>query len=176
MQYKSLAVTLVAVTCVFNAAAQSNEELLEEMAATYPYHKVLSFMVTKKNYALTALYKSESDKKGVLYAAEVTSQKDGASIGFRIYRECEPTDMKGRLPVKIIVVSGQKIEAFAACGREGGGATSDVFVIRSEAGRDFVKQQFADKSLVFVRLDGVPVPFETVGFGPVWTGSSGKAL
>lgn len=175
--HKFLFAAFFAVALVFNVNAQtSDEDLATEMSATYPFHKMLPLSKTKKNYALTVLYKSETDKASVMYAAEVNAEKDGASVSFRVYRQCEPTDLKSRLPVQIIVVSGQKIEAYAVCGKEPSGETSDIFLIKSAAGKDFVKKEFAEKGLVFVRMNGLPVPFDTQGFGQALAAASGKAL
>lgn len=177
MAFKFLFAAFLAIAFIFNASAQtSDEELAAELATTYPFSTMLPFSKTKTNYSLTALFKSEAGKASVKYAAEVNAEKDGASVSFRAYRQCEPTDMKSRLPVQIIVVSGQKIEAYAVCGREPSGQTSDIFLIKSAAGRDFVKKEFSEKTLVFVRLNGLPVPFDTGGFGQALTAASGKAL
>lgn len=162
--------------CAF--AQPSNTELLEELkVAGFPEVQPLSFAVTKQRKALTALYTSKTSDKPLMYAAEIAAEKDGASVFFRAYRPCIPSDKSARLSERIIMVGNQKIEVFYACGiADGSTQTNEVFMIKSAAGKAFVKQQFEENHYVFVRLNNMPVPFHTEGFFRAMAEAGGKAL
>ena len=145
--------------------------------AGYPGILPLSFAITKKNFALTALYKSKDDKNALKYFAEISADKDGASIAFRSNWQCAPTDNAKLLQERIIMISGQKVETYYFCGYSPGESkTHEIHIIKSPAGNDFAKKAFVDTSYVFVHLNGLPVPFHAEGFSKAMAESSGKAL
>ena len=179
MKFKVLLIACIALSVALDARAQkSNAEYIEDLkTAGYPGILPLSFSITKKNYALTALYKSKDDKNALNYFAEISANKDGASIVFRSYWQCAPTDNAKLLQERIIMISGQKVEAYYSCGHSPGESkTHEIYVIKSPAGNDFAKRAFVETNYVFVHLNGMPVPFHTEGFSKAMAESSGKAL
>lgn len=179
MKTKVLLIVCVALSLSLGARAQkSNADYIEDLkTAGYPEIAPLSFAITKKKYALTTLYKSKDDKNGLSYIAEISAQKDGADIFFRAYRPCVRSEGAKRLQERIIMISGQKIEAYYYCGSGSGDTqTNEVYLIKSTAGKDFAKKAFAEMNYVFVHLNDLPVPFHTEGFSKAMEESSGQAL
>lgn len=181
MKTKVLLIACVALAFGLGARAQkSNADYIEDLkTAGYPEIVPASFAFTKMNYAMTSLYKSKSkdDHNASIYLAEISADKDGANIIFRAYRPCVPPEGAKRLQERIIMISGQKIEAYYYCGAGAGDTqTHELYQIKSTAGKDFARKTFAETNYVFVHLNGLPVPFHTEGFSKVMAESSGKAL
>ena len=179
MKSKVLLIACVALSLSLGARAQkSNAEYIEDLkTAGYPMINPHSFAVTKRKFALTTLYKSMDDKNGLMHSAEINANKDGASIYFRVYRPCVPTENANRLQERIIMISGQKLEAYYSCTfGSADSQTNEFYGIKSTAGNDFAKKAFAEMIYVFVHLNDLPVPFHTEGFSKAMAESSGKAL
>lgn len=179
MKLKFWLAASVAVSFSLGASAQKSiaERLADLKTAGYPDVRALSFLDTKKQYALTGLYRNETDKDPQLYFAMISPNKDGASMAFKTNRPCAPNEKVRSLQQRIVSVSGQKIEAYYVCSAGPGvSETQEVFLIKSTAGNDFVKKEFAENEYVFVQVSDLPVPFQTNGFSGVLAQSSGKAL
>jgi hypothetical protein len=179
MKSKVLLIACIALSLSLGARAQkSNADYIEDLkTAGYPVIQPLSFAITKQKLAMTALYKSKDDKNALMHSVEISANKDGASIFFRVYRPCVPSENANRLQERIIMISGQKIEAYYYCGfGSADSQTNEVYRIKSTAGNDFAKKAFAEMNYVFVHLNDLPVPFHTEGFSKAMAESSGKAL
>lgn len=178
MLNKLLITCLVIFLCTNASAQKSAEDYIKELkAAGYSEIQPLSFAITKTNYALTGLFKGKADKTRLMFSAEISSDKDGANLFFRAYRKCTLSNKDARrLDEKIIVVHGQKIEAYYFCGAGQDGQTNEIYKIKSVAGSDFIKVAFTENNYVFVNMNGLPVPFHTEGFSKALAESSGKAL
>jgi hypothetical protein len=179
MKYNTLFALCITLSFIVGAHAQKpNVDYLKDLeAAGYPAFKVFSFDVTKKKFALTALYKSEADKDPLRNVAEILPTKEGTNMAFRTYRPCVITEKQGKPQERIIMVAGQKIEAYYACGiTPNESKTHELFLIKSLEGNEFTKKQFSELEYVFVHLNDLPVPFDTGGFSRALTESSGKAL
>lgn len=175
---KVFAAAVAFAICGSVGAQKSNAEYIDELkAAGYPDLRALSFDDTKEKFALTGLYRSEEDKDPVLAFAEISPTKEGADISFRVNRPCVVTDTSGRLPVQIILIDGQKVEAYYVCAmKRGGSKTNEFFAIKSPAGNEFARKAFMEAKYVFVHLNGLPVPFATGGFSRAIAEWGGKAL
>lgn len=169
----------IAISFSLGVNAQNSDAAnLEELkAAGYPELRPFSFLAMKKKLAMTALYKSKLDKNPQIFTANISPDKEGASVYFQTFRLCTPTDKRVGLEERIIMVSSQKIEALYMCGiAPGQSNTTEIFMIKSASGHNFVKKEFTERNYVFVHLNGLPVPFHTEGFSQVITELSGKAL
>lgn len=177
---KSTVLLIACVACSLSLgvrAQKSNADYIEDLkTAGYPVIIPLSFAVTKRKFALTSLYKMD-DKNGLMHSAEISANKDGASIYFRVYRPCVPSENANRLHERIIMISGQKLEAYYSCNYGSADSrTNEFYGIKSTAGNDFAKKAFAEMNYVFVHLNDLPVPFHTEGFSKAMAEASGKAL
>ncbi|MFG6416534.1 hypothetical protein ACG02S_21800 [Roseateles sp. DC23W] len=168
------------IALLFSGHARAVDQAqIDEVTAAYPVQKLMTLEDTKRRYALTGLYKSKEDETPVIAFAEVHLEKNGVSVAFRLNLTCAPTDLSDRtrpLPQQVISVGNQKVEAYWVCSREPSGEMSNLFLIKSDAGKTFVNGEFSKEGLVFVRLNGTLVPFNAKGFSQALSAGGGKAL
>ena len=160
--------------------AQSSDYLtwvkqsLDRLNTYYPSSRLASFAITNERYALTFLYKDKAEKSPpLIFWASIVGVADGADLGFKSSRAC--VSRGDELQERIISVSGQKIQANYMCAKLPSG-DQEVYVIKTNQGKMFVRGEFEKREMVVVELDGLPVPFQTDGFVRAWDKSSGKAL
>ena len=141
--------------------------------------KAVSFKVTKTNYSLTAIYKSKKKNANSppTYLAEVSSYKSKPDLFFRTYKTCNITD-NNRLIEKTINISNQRITSHYMCTKVPGKSseTQELYIIKSQAGKDFARNEFSNKSYVFVKFEDMEIPFDTKGFSTIWDEESKPSL
>ncbi|MFC5499626.1 hypothetical protein ACFPOE_18935 [Caenimonas terrae] len=185
MKVASLLAVCIAVSFGPGASAQTRAaadyiRVLED--AGYPLALLKAAPFSKgRGWATTFLYKVQGDKNPLVFFANVSREKNGAEIFFKVFRDCVPSDARVNPPQKhVIMVSSRKIQATSVCVGAPGKETQDIFTIDSEEGSSFIKKEFADKEaandMVFVQLHDLPVPFLPEGFSKALTEASGKAL
>jgi hypothetical protein len=132
--------------------------------AGYPIVKTLSFAENQIGHiSLTALYKSESDTRPLVFSAHVSPTKEGgAVVGFIAYSSCTLTQ---QIHETFVEVDGQKARATTFCAPTTEiSDTADAFAIDTVEGTAYAMSEFTSKNYVSVRLNGIEVPFRTDGF------------
>lgn len=137
--------------------------------------KSVSFEQTKNNTAISAIF-DKNNQPGPMYIAEVMEGKGSPTVGFRVGKDCEDTTQQRRLTERTIKVDDLKISAYYVCGKDSGGNLHQMFIPRTQAGKDALYSTFLNRQVVFVTLDSVEIPFETAGFQQVWDEVSRPAL
>ncbi|HNS92020.1 hypothetical protein [Thauera sp.] len=139
--------------------------------------KVVSFKDSDYKFAITAIYHGATDEPS-MHLANISSDGDGASISFKIYRKCNVTRREESLLNRVIRVDGTNISTVVGCGTEPGkpSMTQEVFLLKTPAGRDYVYKQFAENPFVFVDFGGGEIPFDTDGFDEIWKRTNEPAL
>lgn len=141
--------------------------------------KTISFskMGVQTKSALSVIV-DKKGRSGPLHFVEISEPRgaNGPYIMFRVYSECNVTDMQGKIPETIIKVDGQKIGAYSVCGLADKGDTQRLFIPKTDAGKAALYSTFKSRKLVFTILGGTEIPFDTHGFEAAWEEASAPAL
>lgn len=138
--------------------------------------KSMSFKDTEYKFAITTIYDNSTDAP--LHMTSVLSDGNEASIGFKIFKKCDITRPGDSLVNRIIRVDGTNISTVMGCGKDSSdpSVTQEVFVLKTQAGKNYVQRQFSENPFVFVDFGSGEIPFDTDGFNELWQRADEPAL
>lgn len=137
----------------------------------------VSFRKAEFKYAVTAIY----DKKNAnppIHIAMISAGHDGADIGFKIYEPCI-INSTNESPVNIVIrVDEKNVSSALFCGPDPTtkGATQKVYIIKTQAGKEYIRDQFSMADYVFIDFGNGVIPFATDGFDVAWEQKNDPAL
>lgn len=139
--------------------------------------KAISFKDTNYRYSLTGIvYKNK--KNPDLHMALVSSRRSGASVGFKIRTKCQVAVVQDKVVDRVVRVDDVNVSAGMLClgnsAQDGG--TEEVYILTTQAGKEYVKKQFLQNQYVFVDFGEGEVPFATEGFEGAWGRANEPAL
>ena len=177
--------------------AESHREFSEQEIATLPHNtqklikynrhliddleysgiKTIGFNESKKKASLTAVIKSKNDTNYPIYSTVISDDTGTPSLFFRNYIKCTPRN-SNKITEKSIYIDGQKISANYMCvaGERPTDSTTEIYLIKTNAGKNFAHDAFLKNMYVFVKFDDFEVPFDTSGFSELWREASEPAL
>lgn len=153
-----------------------NRHLIDDLG--YAGVKAINFKNTKNNMSLTSLIKdAKKTKPFSSYSAVISGDAGSTNLFFRNYRDCILTTPR-KLMERSIYIDGQKISTYYMCikAHEGDSTNTEVYQIKTEAGKTFAYNSFSNNIFTFVRFDDMEIPFDTSGFLETWEEASKPAL
>jgi len=140
--------------------------------------KAINFKDTNNNMSLTALIKdTKKTKPSSSYSAVISGDAGSTNLFFRNYRDCTLT-VPRKLMERSIYIDDQKISTYYMCikSHEGDSTNTEVYQIKTEAGKTFAYNSFSNNTFTFVKFDDMEIPFDTSGFLETWEEASKPAL
>ena len=140
-----------------------------------PYQAVLlsPFNEFQKNSAFTYLLKDKNNKKDfVFYQAIIGANAEGQYLLFSTPEKCMQNTP---LSSSVINVSGKNIQAKSVCTKVDGRQIVG-YTIATEAGKEYVLDQFKNSELVVIKFGVMAIPFDSNGFSEAWESAGGAAL
>ena len=132
--------------------------------------QLFSFEDTEYRFAIAKVVKKIDIEP--VHIMTVNPSETGLSIAFQVSADCGVSD---RITDQIIRVDDVNIATAMGCGKQGDDITK-VFIVKSDAGRAYIKKRFTQNEFVFVDLGTGEVPFKTDGFSVVWDRANQKIL
>lgn len=136
--------------------------------------KAVSFRDSEFRFAVTSIYDGKT-KNPPVHMALVSSGREGATISFKTYKSCSPND---RLIDMVIRVDDKNVSSLRGCGPDPDrtGATQEIYIIKTQAGTDYIRRRFLENQYVFVDFGNDVVPFSSDGFDTLWDRAEAPAL
>ncbi len=139
----------------------------------YEIIKTLDFMDYEDLTAYTFLYKNKGDKNAKGFSVTISPAKDGKRLYFSASESCVQGQHNEN---DVITVEGKNIQATSSCGLNADNALVVGFLIKTDAGKKYVLEQFTKKNLVRIRFRAMIIPFETANFNKAWKISGDAAI
>lgn len=156
-----------------------NEERLKKELGIFDHRfiKTISFTETfdspQRGISYTFLRNDMNSNDSIpFHMASINSYSKGQKISFKSYANCEERDMHDG----VIKVNGQNIQVVNGCGKDKDGYNAEVYIIKTDAGLDYIVNEFKRKEIVKVGFGNITIPFSAKGFIKAWDSFGGAAL
>ncbi|MGJ7462095.1 hypothetical protein ACR80S_13425 [Halomonas sp. MA07-2] len=137
---------------------------------------IISFSETRNGASMVRLVTKESNgndgQESIIYKARILSASSGPTIAFKTRESCR----EGNSFETVIRIKEQNVKVLSDCGRDDGGDLANVFIILTDAGRDYTVRQFKDRNYVPVQFQDRIIPFSATGFREAWDDFGQPAL
>lgn len=167
---------MVSSPCAAGSAWDLTEDKdIQKSLNLLPYQAVLlsPFNEYQKNSAFTYLLKDKNNKKDyVFYQVIIAANAEGQYLIFSTPEKCI---QESPLSAAVINVSGKNIQAKTVCTKVEDRQVV-LYIIATEAGKEYVIDQFKNDDLVLIRFNRRSIPFDLSGFNEAWESAGGAAL
>lgn len=139
--------------------------------------KAISFKDADYRFAITSIYDGR-DEDPPIHMALVSPSDNGASIAFKINRNCSVMTRNEDLISKVIRVDDQNVSVFFGCGSDPSSpnGTQEVYTFKTSTGLRYVLDRLKEHPYVFVDFGSGRVPFATDGFDTAWQRADSPVL